>query len=311
MLELHSEYRTLLTQALIGVMVVALGLGNLLSAQSTSHAKRGNFQAWNVHWQPSRLVNGSPLLIGVHAPLPLTSLSGTWLSHDLEFAPDESGHVTWYAVAGTSLETPAGVYTLHLSGKSKSGSSVTFEQRITVKRAHYPKTSVSVDHKFTEPDAAELKQIDEDRTLKHEVFGRISSAQEWEGDFQAPVTAAVSGVFGSSRVFNGKTLSVHEGLDYAVPAGTPVAAVNRGTVVLARPMFFEGNCVVIDHGQGLMTLYLHLSKIRVQEGEQVSRGGIVGLSGGTGRSTGPHLHVAVRWQGIYLDPSTLFQLRIP
>ena len=292
-------------------MVAALGLGNFLAAQSTSHAKRGNLQVWNVRWQPARLVNGSPLLIRVHAPLPLTSLSGTWLSHDLEFTPDESGQMVWYAVAGTSLETPAGVYTLHLSGKSKSGSSVTFEQKITVKRAHYPKTSVSVDRKFTEPDAAELKQIDEDRALKHEVFARISSAQQWEGDFQVPVKAAVSGVFGSSRVYNGKTLSVHEGLDYAVPAGTPVAALNRGTVVLARLLFFEGNCVVIDHGQGLLTLYLHLSKIQVQEGGQVSRGELVGLSGGTGRSTGPHLHVAVRWKGIYLDPATLLQIKMP
>jgi hypothetical protein len=304
--ELRIQYKA--ARVLFGVIIVVLGLGSM-AAQRTSHVKHG-FSGWELQWQPTRLVNGSPVLIRVRTPAPLATLSGTWLSHDLNFAP-EANPLAWYAVAGTSLETPVGVYTLHLSGMSKSGSSVAFEQRIVVNRAHYPKVAVSVDRKFTEPDAAELKQIDEDRTLKHQIFGHTSSEQQWRGDFQEPARAAVSGVFGSSRVYNGKTLSIHEGLDYAVSTGTPVAALNSGTVVLARPMFFEGNCVVIDHGQGLLTLYLHLSKIQVKEGEQISRGGILGLSGGTGRSTGPHLHVAVRWQGIYLDPAILLQVRMP
>jgi len=103
---------------------------------------------------------------------------------------------------------------------------------------------------------------------------------------------------------------MHQGLDYAVPAGTQVSALNAGTVLLARPLFFEGNCVALDHGQGLLTLYLHLSEIKVKEGERVARGQQIGLSGGTGRATGPHLHVAVRWQGVYLNPATLLNLRL-
>jgi murein DD-endopeptidase MepM/ murein hydrolase activator NlpD len=87
--------------------------------------------------------------------------------------------------------------------------------------------------------------------------------------------------------------------------------MNDGTVVLARPLYFEGNFVVIDHGQGLLTLYLHLSEFKVNEGGRVKRGQIIGLSGGTGRATGPHLHVAVRWQGTYLDPERLMQLTLP
>jgi murein DD-endopeptidase MepM/ murein hydrolase activator NlpD len=89
-----------------------------------------------------------------------------------------------------------------------------------------------------------------------------------------------------------------------------VAAVNRGRVLLARPLFFEGNCIVIDHGQGLLTLYLHLSKFLVNEGDTVEKGQQIGVSGGTGRATGPHLHLAVRWQGVYLDPQTLLVLRM-
>jgi murein DD-endopeptidase MepM/ murein hydrolase activator NlpD len=104
---------------------------------------------------------------------------------------------------------------------------------------------------------------------------------------------------------------VHQGLDYAVPEGTPVAALNGGTVVLAQPLFFEGNFVVLDHGQGLLTMYMHLSKIEVKEGDRIARGQTVGLSGGTGRATGPHLHIAVRWQGVYLNPETLLSLQLP
>ena len=76
-------------------------------------------------------------------------------------------------------------------------------------------------------------------------------------------------------------------------------------------LFFEGNCVVIDHGQGLLTVYLHLSKFSVKEGDEVSKGQPIALSGGTGRATGPHLHLAVRWQGVYLNPQVLLKLNLP
>jgi murein DD-endopeptidase MepM/ murein hydrolase activator NlpD len=125
------------------------------------------------------------------------------------------------------------------------------------------------------------------------------------------VNAEISDVFGVERVFNGSVESTHQGLDFRVPTGTSVAAVNHGRVILARPLFFEGNCVVIDHGQGLLTLYLHLSKFLVKEGDDVDKGQEVGLSGGTGRATGPHLHLAVRWQGVYLNPQVLLKLKLP
>jgi len=109
---------------------------------------------------------------------------------------------------------------------------------------------------------------------------------------------------------NGLMESVHQGLDRAQP-GAPVSAANRGTVLLARDLFFEGNCVVLDHGQGLLTLYMHLSEIKVHEGDKVARGQEIGLSGATGRATGPHLHMAVRWQGVYLNPVVMLKLNLP
>ena len=102
--------------------------------------------------------------------------------------------------------------------------------------------------------------------------------------------------------------SVHKGMDFRASSGTPVHAANSGVVVLARPLYYEGNCVVIDHGLGLYTISMHLSRIDVKEGQRVAAGEKVGLSGATGRVTGPHLHWAVRWHDAYLDPAKLLRL---
>jgi murein DD-endopeptidase MepM/ murein hydrolase activator NlpD len=109
-------------------------------------------------------------------------------------------------------------------------------------------------------------------------------------------------------MFNGKLASIHKGMDFRAPMGTPVRSGNSGVVVLARELFYEGNCVAIDHGLGLFTLSMHLSRIDVREGQQVAAGERLGLSGATGRVTGPHLHWAVRWEGAYLDPAKLLRL---
>ena len=116
--------------------------------------------------------------------------------------------------------------------------------------------------------------------------------------------------FGTRRMFNGKLASIHKGADFHAPAGTPVHASNSGVVVLARPLYYEGNCVIIDHGMGLFTLSMHFSRIDVHEGQHVKAGDRLGLSGATGRVTGPHLHWAVRWQGAMLDPVKLLRLNL-
>ena len=175
----------------------------------------------------------------------------------------------------------------------------------------HPRVQLKVPGRYTAPSPEDQRQIEQDKETKAQVFETISRDREWKGSFAAPVNAEISDVFGVERVFNGAVRSTHQGLDFRVPSGTPVAAVNSGRVILARPLFFEGNCVVIDHGQGLLTLYLHLSKFSVKEGDDVSKGQPIGLSGGTGRATGPHLHLAVRWQGVYLNPQVLLKLRLP
>jgi murein DD-endopeptidase MepM/ murein hydrolase activator NlpD len=297
-------YRRICLLVLITFVISPLAIGK------TTPAKAGATKQWAVRLQPVHLVNGAPVVFEVTPPVRLTGLSAKWLEHDVFFAYD-AAHKAWYGIAGVSLETHPGSYALELKGTTPSGQEISFSRSIAIKAAKYPSIAVTVAKRFTEPSKEQLERIQQDKTVKQDVFRHTNPEREWSGKFQPPVDSPVSDVFGTRRTFNGKVQSMHQGLDFAAPTGTLVSASNSGTVLLAGPLYFEGNCVVLDHGQGLLTLYLHLSEVKVKQGERVERGQEIGLSGGTGRATGPHLHLAVRWEGVYLNPATLLTLQLP
>lgn len=296
------------SKVITGATVVALWANAWLVAEASASPPGKASSTWLVRAHPSNMVNGTPVLLQVTAPTRLKWLAGTWLGHEIKFEQSGAG---WIALAGVSLETTPGSYPLALRGATASGSPVSFQRKFAVGRAKYPLVELTVSKEFTQPNPEQQAKIKEDQEIKHKAFSEVSPEREWSGRFSAPVSAPVSDVFGTRRVFNGVTKSVHQGLDYRVPAQTPVAALNGGTVILAQPLYFEGNCVVLDHGQGLLTLYLHLAELRVKDGDHVERGQVIGLSGATGRATGPHLHIAVRWQGTYLNPAVLLALPLP
>ena len=285
-----------------------------LSAASISAAARSPVAHWAVVSQPVRLVNGSPVLFRVSTPHRVRTLSGNWLGHEIAFSFDPASKM-WFALAGVGQETKPGIYALELNAENLPGASIgdpiSFEKKIRVERQRYPRVLLKVPARYTAPSPEDQHEIEQDKAIKAEAFKTVSDQREWKGSFAPPVEAAISDVFGVERVFNGSVQSTHQGLDFRVPSGTSVAAANRGRVIVAQPLFFEGNCVMIDHGQGLLTIYLHLSKFLVKEGDDVDKGQAIGLSGGTGRATGPHLHLAVRWQGVYLDPQVLLRLKLP
>jgi murein DD-endopeptidase MepM/ murein hydrolase activator NlpD len=298
--------RSLLLLSAVLVAVLDPAAGHATAAVPKTRAPH----SWSVRWQPAQLVNGSPIVFQVAPPSRLSALTARWLNHEVSFSYDPAGK-TWYGIGGISFETRPGAYTLELKGTTSRGNEISFSRKVTVRKAKYPTIAVTVAKQYTEPSPEQLERIHQDKTIKQDVFSHTDSEREWSGKFRPPVEAKISDVFGTQRMFNGKVQSVHQGLDYAVPGGTPVSAVNAGTVLLASPLYFEGNCVVLDHGQGLMTLYLHLSEIKVKQGERIERGQEIGRSGGTGRASGPHLHLAVRWQGVYLNPATLLALKLP
>lgn len=307
---IHGESAGTFRRAATGLIICSFFAVAVPSAQARD---------WSVRAQPTHLVNGSPVLFLVKPPSRLQSLTGTWLGHEFPFSFDAKSK-NWFAFAGIGLETSPGSYPLQLRSEfaggraaKNSADSVVITRGFTVARGKYPKIKValSVESKFTEPTPEQVKQIEEGQQIKKDYLNRLTPEREWSGKFIAPADATVSDVFGSQRIFNGKASSPHLGLDFRVPSGTPIEAMNDGVVLLARPLFFEGNFVVLDHGQGLLTLYLHLSEFKVKEGDHVKRGQEIGHSGGTGRATGPHLHVAVRWQGTYLNPAELIKMNLP
>jgi murein DD-endopeptidase MepM/ murein hydrolase activator NlpD len=285
-------------------------LAALLLTLAAQYAPAVQSRRWQVELQPAMLVNGAPVLFRVAPPERLAVLRGNWLGHQITFRRSQSCKC-WYALAGVPLNTKPAEYALELEGVTARGGKVQFSQTERVMEASYPSTTITVEPKYVEPPKETLARVKEEQDLKKKVFSESAPESLWMGGFETPANAGITAVFGSARVYNGIKRSQHEGLDFRVHTGTPVHAANAGRVILARNLYFEGNCVVVDHGQGLMTVYMHLSKLQVKEGEKVREGQILGLSGGTGRVTGPHLHFAVRWQGEYLNPATLLKLTPP
>ncbi len=262
-------------------------------------------QSSAVTLTPAVVESGSPQLIRVDAPATAT-LEGEWLGRKLLFLRGRDGDA-WFALAGVDVEAQAGPSTLRIV-EHYGGGALDLSQTVQIHPAPYRTSSLSVAPKFVQPGPEALQQIVAERKLKDSVFAASSHEPMWFGSFHRPVSAPPTASFGVRRIFNGKLASIHKGMDFRAAMGTPVRAGNSGVVVLARPLYYEGNCVIIDHGLGLFTISMHLSRIDVKEGQRVVTGDRIGLSGATGRVTGPHLHWAVRWQGAYLDPAKLLKL---
>jgi hypothetical protein len=263
-------------------------------------------QSSTVSLTPALVEAGSPELIRIDTPS-ATGIEGEWLDRKLQFFQGRNSH-TWFAFAGVDVEAPPGPSQLKIVVRLPQGAVNDLTRAVEIHPAHYRTGSLTVQPKFVEPAPEALKQIEAESQLKAGVFAVSAAEPLWSSSFRAPVTAAPTDSFGTRRMFNGKLASIHKGMDFRAAAGTPVRAGNSGVVVLARPLYYEGNCVIVDHGLGLFTVSMHFSRIDVKEGQHVEVGDQLGLSGATGRVTGPHLHWAVRWQGAYLDPAKLLRL---
>jgi len=156
------------------------------------------------------------------------------------------------------------------------------------------------------PPAGTRARIASDKTLKTNARKTRADGSLFTEHFIWPATGPISGVFGSQRYYNGEPRRPHYGVDIAAPASTPIHAPAAGLVTLAEPdMYFEGGLVFLDHGQGVTTMVMHMSRVDVKTGERVAQGDVLGAVGGTGRATGPHLHWGLYWRGAYLDPQLL------
>ncbi len=195
----------------------------------------------------------------------------------------------------------AGEYPVTIDFTSEDGIRTENIQTFTVEPREFPTRQLRVAPQFVNPPPSVQQRIDRERRQLGALFRAVVPEPRW-GSFVRPIEVSVVSGFGVRSVYNGEPRAPHTGADFASPSGTPVLAPGGGRVVLAEPLYFTGNTVMIDHGVGLVSLLAHLSRIDVRVGADVAAGAPVGLVGATGRATGPHLHWTVRLQGARVDP---------
>ncbi|WP_268801060.1 peptidoglycan DD-metalloendopeptidase family protein [Pseudomonas huanghezhanensis] len=205
----------------------------------------------------------------------------------------------WLAIVGVSLTVKPGSQQLAVRDASGSrnlsfvvGDKKYPEQRITLKN-----------QRQVNPDPNDLKRIESELALQIQAYRSFSPGTPSNLILDKPVNGPLSSKFGVRRFFNGEERNPHSGLDFAVPAGTPIKSPAAGKVILIGNYFFNGNTVFVDHGQGFISMFCHMSKIDVKVGDAVPRGGVVGRVGSTGRATGPHMHWNVSLNDARVDPA--------
>lgn len=226
-----------------------------------------------------------------------------FLEHVVYLYPDSNGYI---ALLPIGLDVSAGSYPVVAALVNLQGETTSRELQLKVTRKERPEERLTLPEKMVTPDKENLVRIQRESVRLNEMYA-LRSSRMWT-DFEAPVAHPISSIFGKRRVMNGKPRAPHSGTDFRSPTGTPVGAISNGRVVLIDDLFYTGNTVVVDHGEGLISLYAHLSEVSVKEGHELLPGEILGLVGSTGRSTGAHLHLTVRLLGERVDPLSLLAL---
>lgn len=187
----------------------------------------------------------------------------------------------------------------------KEGERIAEVASVTVFPKEFPSEKLKVNKRRVFLNKKDSARAERERELRERVFFSSPDRPYFEGPFELPIDSLVTSIYGSKRIFNDKKETQHLGTDYRAPVGVPIKSANRGVVVLSRDFFYTGHTVIIDHGLGILTLYGHLSKRLVEEGEVVPAGTAIGLAGATGRTTGPHLHWGVTVNGLAIEGESL------
>ena len=216
------------------------------------------------------------------------------------------GRSNWLAIIGLSLKAKHGTHQVKILRRSHKNPVYT---SFKVKPYQYRTQRLTIKNKNkVNPDKKSLKRIEKEYLLKKQLIQHYST-QAPNLNFIKPTKGRDSGRFGLRRIINKQKRNPHSGMDIAAPRGRTVKAAESGKVLYTGDLFFTGRVIYLDHGNGLITLYAHLSKILVKTGESVTRGQVIGKVGSTGRATGPHLHWSVYLNGNAVDPSLFIDKR--
>ena len=265
----------------------------LLFCLFTESAKAG------LTLNPTKVSNGDVAVLRWHGE-PLSFGVVRFLDRVIYLYPDREGAI---ALLPIGLDVEEGDYALPVALVDRRGRTTITEMQLQARHKERPLEHLTLPQNMVTPDAASQIRIDrENKQLK--ALYALRSPRFWTR-FERPVDDEVSSVFGKRRLLNGEPKSPHSGTDFRSPAGTPVRSLSSGRVVMVADLFYTGKTVVVDHGEGLLSLYAHLSEALVDEGDELMVGALLGKVGSTGRSTGAHLHLTVRLLEERIDPLAL------
>jgi murein DD-endopeptidase MepM/ murein hydrolase activator NlpD len=239
------------------------------------------------------LITLGPIAAGAKPPQ-------AWLGEQRTLVAAESGQ--WVAVVGLALDTAPGTHALRVAESDDPKSQVRVVP-FSVNAKTYPEQRITLkDTSKVQLSAGDRARVESEIAAIRALKQHWRESEETDTSLALPAAGRLTGRFGVRRFFNGEPRSPHAGFDIAAPRGTAVKASAHGVVLAADEYFFNGRTVFVDHGQGLISMYCHLDRIEVRPGETVGKGQTLGLSGMSGRATGPHLHWSVVLNGAMVDP---------
>jgi murein DD-endopeptidase MepM/ murein hydrolase activator NlpD len=259
---------------------------------------------------PARPLQGSFILVRARPATGDTSLAGITAQlagERLHFTRDTTG--TFSAYAAVPVEA-RGSIPFPIIFERVGGSVDSLLIHLPVTNARFGSEHLSVDPRFTNrPDSALAARISrESEAIRLAWSASHQTPRLWDGAFQRPRPGRVTSVFGTAREFNGAVQNRHLGTDFDGAVGSTIRAANRGVVTLVGEHYYSGNIVVLNHGAGIATAYLHMSKVLVSVGDTVPKGHLIGLVGSTGRVTGPHLHWIAKYGNLSVNPMSLLSI---
>jgi murein DD-endopeptidase MepM/ murein hydrolase activator NlpD len=270
---------------------------------------------WTQHSQADEIVVSVPEAVSLGEAFlgrvswaePVKGLRIEWLNRYLALPVDESGEdrVAEFLLGTDVLRTKAGKQFLNVRYRF-SKKIVNLTREISIRSKDYPVQRLTLPKKMVSPPKETWERIKRERAAVGKALRTVTKKRSWTLPFLRPVGGGVSSVYGVRRFLNDEPRSPHRGVDFRAPMGTPIKAANSGRVVLVGDHYYAGKSVYIDHGLGVISMYFHLSKIKVLTGQQVNKGDVIGFSGKSGRATGPHLHFSLALMAQLADPTPLF-----
>ena len=287
------------------IMIITLSCPSFLDAFSLRTMVDGDDIVINSEYRD--LCQGEVLKVSLQTPPPLLQARARFMGKEFVFVPSQDGSYS-FCLIGIGTNVTPGIYDLVIRAGRTEEQYEDFVLKIPITEKKFSIEKITVKKSYLYPSLESRERMKKDRALLRIIYKRYTNKWLGSGRFTVPLKGKITGAFGVKRIFNNDVPSYHRGIDIQSPQGRRIGAANAGKVVLARNLFLSGETVIIDHGIGVFSQYLHLSRIYAKEGELINKGETVGLVGSTGRSSGPHLHWGIRIKNQYVDPFSLLSL---